>query len=180
MERIRRLIGFQESETGGGRWLAGMLTVALLVAVGCATVIGQPENRASARMEAGISADVRAHPGYMDFQAMGVPSDREPSAEIMLNQMLLNIATTALRESHEEMRALMEGLNLSLFHLAVYEDLDKASVKGNILRFVANESNRPDFKYFPSEYWAAANKEKREWLTPTSPTMSKNESGCSR
>ena len=33
----------------------------------------------------------------------------------------------------------------------------KASVKGNIFRFVANESNNPDFKYLPSEYCAAAN-----------------------
>ncbi|MBN1867003.1 DUF4252 domain-containing protein [Candidatus Sumerlaeota bacterium] len=130
MKRIRRLIGMQDGETGAARWLAGMLTVALLgIAVGWMVVMGQPQAAAVGEMDAGIGQEVKSHAGYVDFQSLDLPTDREPTAEIMLNKTLLGIATSALRESNKDVAGLIDGIDLHLVHVLVYEDLQKADTE---------------------------------------------------
>jgi hypothetical protein len=125
MKRIRRLLGMPEAEPIEGRWLAGLLTsLVLLAAAATMLMAGTPKataQKATAPGQQAVAPAVEQMPGYVAFNAKEIVGDRQPKAEVNLNQTLLSMTLGTMRQAQPDLAQAINGMNLYLFQLRVYE-----------------------------------------------------------
>jgi beta-lactamase regulating signal transducer with metallopeptidase domain len=126
MSRIRRLLGMQETEPVGGRWLAGLVACSLLAAAMVATLtIGTTPATAQDEAQQMLSAEVTSMPGYLEFDSRDWVGDATPTAEITVNDTLLTLFLSTVKGVDPQVAEAIKGINLKLVQLRVFEDLDE-------------------------------------------------------
>lgn len=88
------------------------MRVKVLVALGVLALLGADSGYAQK------ATDVKKHPGYVDFTALGLPDPSEASVEVNLKGSLLRLAGLAASEDEPEVASLIQ--NLELIRILVY------------------------------------------------------------
>jgi len=101
---------------------AAAIVAALVVAIAIAMAVVP----AGAKSKDKDKDDYKKHPGYVDFEAMGVFGDLESAVEVLLKGPMLDIAKNAVEEDDPELAGVLGGLKL--VRVQVF-NLDRSSTK---------------------------------------------------
>ena len=78
--------------------------------------------------------DYKRHPGYVDFEKMGIFGETEASVEVILKGAILNLVREATREEDPELSDMIS--NLKFIHVQAFpvDEMDLASLESKVTK----------------------------------------------
>lgn len=136
MKRIKRMLETRWDVAGPACWPAGGVTTLLLGLMTVWVLSGSIEP-VCAEDPPVVSATIKDHPGYLDFDIKAFAGDAEPKVEMFLNKAQIAMMIGAAQHAGSETQSvafLLNHLNLELVKFQVFEGakVDNAAINTKV------------------------------------------------